>query len=70
MAQGPNDPQGPFLFQEDGKTYASLTEYPAEPPFRENGKRLQGGGYRNTTNSYGQGPGGSHGDPTGVRTES
>ena len=27
MAQGPNDPQGPFLYQEDGKTYASL---PAE----------------------------------------
>ena len=24
MAQGPNDPQGPFLYQEDGKTYASL----------------------------------------------
>ena len=47
-----------------------VTEYPAEPPFRKNGKRLQGGGYRNTTNSYGQGPGGSHGDPTGVRTES
>ena len=24
MAQGPNDPQGPFLYQENGKTYASL----------------------------------------------
>ena len=24
VAQGPNDPQGPFLYQEDGKTYASL----------------------------------------------
>ena len=24
MGQGPNDPQGPFLYQEDGKTYASL----------------------------------------------
>ena len=24
MAQGPNDPQGPFLYEEDGKTYASL----------------------------------------------
>ena len=23
MAQGPNDPQGPFMYQEDGKTYAS-----------------------------------------------
>ena len=27
MAEGPNDPQGPFLYQEGGKTYASL---PAE----------------------------------------
>ena len=24
MAQGPNDPQGPFLYQEGSKTYASL----------------------------------------------
>ena len=24
MAQGPNDPQGPFLYQEDSKTYTSL----------------------------------------------
>ena len=24
MAQGPNDPQGPFLYQKDGKTYTSL----------------------------------------------
>ena len=24
MAQGSNNPQGPFLYQEDGKTYASL----------------------------------------------
>ena len=24
MAQGPNDPQGPFLYQENGKTYTSL----------------------------------------------
>ena len=24
MVQEPNDPQGPFLYQEDGKTYASL----------------------------------------------
>ena len=47
-----------------------VTEYPAEPPFRENGKRLQGRRYRNTTDSYGQGPGGSYGNPTGVLTES
>ena len=24
MEQGPSDPQGPFLYQEDGKTYTSL----------------------------------------------
>ena len=24
MAEGHNDPQGPFLYQEGGKTYASL----------------------------------------------
>ena len=24
MAQGPNDPQGPFLYQEDSNMYASL----------------------------------------------
>ena len=24
MAEGPKDPQGPFLYQEGGKTYASL----------------------------------------------
>ena len=24
MAQGPSDPQGPFLYQVDGKTYASI----------------------------------------------
>ena len=24
LAQGPNNPKGPFLYQEDGKTYASL----------------------------------------------
>ena len=24
MAQGPNEPQSPFLYQEDSKTYASL----------------------------------------------
>ena len=25
MVEGPKDPQGPFLYQEDGKTYASLS---------------------------------------------
>ena len=45
-------------------------EYPEEPSFRKNGKRLQGGRQRNTTDPYGQGPGGSYGNSTGVFAES
>ena len=45
-------------------------EYPEEPPFHENGKRLQGGRHRNTTDPYGQGPGSSYGNSTGVFAES
>ena len=45
-------------------------EYPEEPPFQENGKRLQGRRHRNTTDHYGQGPGGSYANSTGVFTES
>ena len=45
-------------------------EYPEEPPFHENGKRLQGGRHRNTTDPYGQGPGGSYVNSTGVFAES
>ena len=75
MAQGPNDPQGPFLYQEDGKTYASL---PAEmlqniqgkPSFRQNEKRLPSGGHRNTKNYYGEEPSGTYADTPGVFTES
>ena len=75
MAQGPNDPQGPFLYQEDGKTYASLPtgmlqEYPEEPAVRQNEKRLPGGRSRTTTNYYGEGPGGTYDDSTGELTES
>ena len=38
MAQGPSDPQGPFLYQENCKTYTSpshgdVGEYQAEPLF-------------------------------------
>ena len=45
-------------------------EYPEEPPFRQNAKRLQGGRHRNTTDYYGEGPGGSYANSTGVFTES
>ena len=45
-------------------------EYPEEPPFRQNAKRLQGGRHRNTTDYHGKGPGGSYANSTGVFTES
>ena len=45
-------------------------EYPEEPPFRQNAKRLQGGRHRNTTEYYGEGPGGTYANSTGVFTES
>ena len=47
-----------------------VTEYPEEPPFRQNEKRLPGGRSRNTTNYYGEGPGGTYANSTGVFTES
>ena len=47
-----------------------VTEYPEEPPFRQNEKRLPGGRSRNTTNYYGKGPGGTYANSTGVFTES
>ena len=65
MAQG--------LYQEDGKTYASL---PAEmlrnivEPFaRENAKRLQGRGNRHTKDNDGQRPRCPHDDSAGVPAE-
>ena len=75
MAQGPNDPQGPFLYQEDGKTYTSLPagmlqNIQKSPLFDKNEKRLPGGRSRNTTNYYGEGPGGTYADSPGVFTES
>ena len=74
MAQGSNNPPGPFLYQEDGKTYASLPcrnaeEYSGEPSVRENGKRLQSRGNRSTENNNGQRPGGAPDDSTGVLAE-
>ena len=45
-------------------------EYPEEPPFRQNAKRLQSKRHRNTTDYYGEGPGGTYANSTGVFTES
>ena len=47
-----------------------VTEYPEEPPFRQNEKRLSGGRSRNTTNYYGEGPSATYANSTGVFTES
>ena len=47
-----------------------VTEYPEEPPFPQNEKRLPGGRSRTTTKYYGEGPGGTYANSTGVFTES
>ena len=51
-------------------SHGDVGEYPEEPPFRQNEKRLPGGRSRNTTNYYGEGPVGAYANSTGVFTES
>ena len=51
-------------------TRGDVTEYPEEPAVRQNEKRLPSGRSRTTTNYYGEGPGGTYDDSTGVLTES
>ena len=51
-------------------SHGDVTEYPKEPSFRQNEKRLPGGGNRNTTDYHGEGPGGTYAHSTGVFTES
>ena len=48
----------------------NVTEHSEEPSFRQNEKRLPGGRSRNTTKYYGEGPGSTYDDSTGVFTES
>ena len=74
MVEGPKDPQGPFLYQEGGKTYASL---PVEmlqsiktSPLFDKMQRLQGGRYRDSQEYHGKGPGDPYPNPTGVFTKS
>ena len=45
-------------------------EYPEEPPFRQNAKRLQGGRHRNPQDYYGEEPGGPYVNSTGISTKS
>ena len=51
-------------------SHGDAAEYSEEPPFRQNAKRLQGRRHRNTTDYYGEGPGGTYANSTGVFTES
>ena len=74
MAEGPNDPQDPFLYQEGGKTYASLpggdaTEYSEELVVREDGKRLQSRRNINTKDNYGKEPSDSYINSKGIPTK-
>ena len=48
----------------------NVTEHSEEPSFRQNEKRLPGGRSRNTTKYYGEGPGSTYDNSTGVFTES
>ena len=48
----------------------NVTEHSEEPSFRQNEKRLPGRRSRNTTKYYGEGPGSTYDDSTGVFTES
>ena len=74
MAQGSNNPPDLFLYQEYGKTYASL---PAEMLrniqtshlYEKMQKRLQSRRNRTTENNNGQRPSGAYGDSTGVFAE-
>ena len=75
MAQGPNDPQGPFLYQEDGKTYASLPvemlqNIQRSPLFDKMKKDCQAEGVEIPQNYHGEGPSSTYDNSTGVFTES
>ena len=48
----------------------NVTEHSEESPFRQNEIRLPGRRSRNTTNYYGEGPGSTYDNSTGVLTES
>ena len=70
MAQS-NNPPGPFLYQEDGKTICIATrrnaeKHSVEPFVRQNAKRLQGRGDRYTKDNDGQRSCSPHDDSTGV----
>ena len=51
-------------------SHGDVTEYPEKPAFQQNEKRLPGRRSRNTTNYYGEGPGGTYANSPGVFTGS
>ena len=74
MAEGAKDPQGPFLYQEGGKTYASLPvemlqSIKTSPLFNKMQKRLQGRRHRNSQEHYGERPCDPYANSTGVFTK-
>ena len=75
MAQGPNDPQGPFLYQEDGKTYASLPagmlqNIQKSPLFNKMKKDCQAEGVEVPQTLMAKDPRSTYADSSGVFTES
>ena len=73
MAEGPKDPQGPFFYQEGGKTYASLPmemlQNIQKSHFSRKCKRLQGRRHRNPQDINGKGPGDPCINSTGIFTK-
>ena len=74
MAQGSNNPPGPFSLSGRRKNVClaarrNAEEYSVEPSVRENAKRLSSRRNRSTENNNGQRPGSAYGDSTGVFAE-
>ena len=74
MAEGPKDPQGPFFYQEGGKTYASLPmemlqNIQKSPLFEKMQKGLSGRRHRNPQDTNGKGPSNPCVNPTGIFTK-
>ena len=73
--RGPKDPQGPFLYQEGGKTYASLPvemlqSITTSPLFDKMQKDYKADRHRNSQEYYGERPCDPYANSTGVFTKS
>ena len=74
MAEGPKDPQGPFLYQEGGKTYASLPvgmlqNIQKSPLFEKMQKDCKAEGIEIPKTLMAKDPGDPCANPTGVFTK-